>query len=245
MILGPVAVSRSVLIVLILSGASALSLACEPNVVIGAKWRVEEEPGGDSGSGGSPSPGGSSSAAGTAAGGAASGAGGTESTLGGAAATGDGGASSAGAGGAAPVEEWCATAPWMSKTAVAFGNDEGSSDIPVGSYVIRYVSGGQVHDLDLGYEVTGHYYFNSLEAGHHVFGGDSPETGTPSLWLEDVGLLQFGADATLAQVEEANRGHAWPPFEHPGGQLHITLYDDDFRDNKGPGSRFCISAAPP
>jgi hypothetical protein len=244
MILGPVAVSRSARIVLILSGVTALSLACEPNVVIGAKWRVQEQPGGDSGSGGSPSPGGSSSAAGTAAGGAASGAGGTESTTGGAAAAGDGGASSAGAGGAAP-EEWCATAPWMSKTAVAFGNDEGSSDIPVGSYVIRYVSGGQVHDLDLGYEVTGHYYFNSLEAGHHLFAGDSPETGTPSLWLEDVGLLQFGADGTLAQVEEANRGHSWPPFEHPGGQLHITLYDDDFRDNKGPGSRFCISAAPP
>jgi hypothetical protein len=47
----------------------------------------------------------------------------------------------------------------------------------------------------------------------------------------------------IAQVERANRGHTWP-FEHAGGELEITLYDDDYHDNSGPGSRFCIVPKP-
>ena len=223
---------------LILSGTAALMAACDPNVVIGAKLSL-----GQAGLGGDPSSGGTVSAGGGGIG-AVAGTGGTEIVIAGGPAAGDGGAPSAGAGGAPPVvEEWCATAPWLN-TPVQFTGDSGNI-LAAGSYVISYVSGAQIHDLDLGYEVTGHYFTKTVpEAGHHIFSGESPETGATSLWLDDVGLVGFGASGTVTEVEEANRGHTWP-LEHAGGELYVTLYDDDFRDNSGPGSRFCVAAAAP
>lgn len=143
----------------------------------------------------------------------------------------------------APASEpaWCATAPWVNAP-VRFTAEEGDV-IPPGSYVITYLSGAQIHDLDIGYEVTRHYYIKTtIEAGHHVFSGDSPETGATSLWLDQEGIVGFGG--TIAEVEAANRGHTWP-LEHAGGELYITLYDDDYRDNSGPGSHFCITATEP
>lgn len=139
------------------------------------------------------------------------------------------------------VEEWCATSPWDG-TSAPFEADSGNV-IPAGRYLITYVSGAQRHDPDIGYEVTGHYYgTNGLQAGHHVFSGDSPETGATSLWLDEVGIM--GAGGTIAQVEAANRGHTWP-LRHAGGELYVVLYDDDYHDNQGPGTRLCITVAPP
>jgi hypothetical protein len=166
--------------------------------------------------------------------------GGTETVVGGAPAAGDGGTPSAG--GAAPADEWCATSPWLN-TPVQFTGDHGNV-IPPGSYLITYVSGAQIHEVAFGYEVTAHYYGkNALEAGHHIFSGSSPETGATSLWLDEKGIVIVGPSGTIAQVEAANRGHTWP-LTHAGGELFVTLYDDDYRDNSGPGSRFCIAAAP-
>lgn len=162
-----------------LSGLASLLLACEPNVVIGARWNLDQA-------------------------------------------------------------EWCATAPWVNAP-VRFTSNDGDV-LAEGSYVITYVSGAQIHDPEIGYEVTRHYYIKTtLEAGHHFFSGESPETGATSLWLDQEGVVGFGG--TIAEVEAANRGHTWP-LEHAGGELYVTLYDDDYRDNLGPGSRFCISAAP-
>ena len=75
----------------------------------------------------------------------------------------------AGAGGAAASDpEWCATAPWLNNP-VRFSSEDGDA-LPPGDYVITYVSGAQIHDLDIGYEVTRHYYIKTtIEAGHHVF----------------------------------------------------------------------------
>ena len=196
--------------------------ACDPNVVIGAKWSLTEG-------------GASAGPVGTAGAGASAGGSGGEALAG---MSGDGGA-----GGAPSVDEWCATAPWVNEP-VKFIGDSGAI-IPVGSYLLRYVSGAQIHDVDLGYEVTRHYYPKTgIEAGHHLFSGESPETGATSLWLDEVGLVSTSPGATIAQVERANRGHTWP-FEHAGGELQITLYDDDYHDNSGPGSRFCIVPKPP
>ena len=104
-------------------------------------------------------------------------------------------------------------------------------------------TGALIHDPDIGYEVTDWYYGkNMLHAGHHVFSGDSPETGATSLWLDENGIV--GSGGSIAEVEAANRGHTWP-LQHAGGELFVTLYDDDYGDNVGPGSRFCITAATP
>lgn len=179
---------------LLLSGLACLLAACDPNVVIGAQWSVEQ--------------------------GAAAG--------------------QAGAGGT-PEPAWCAIAPWLNNP-VRFDSQDGDA-IPAGSYRITYLSGAQIHDPEIGYEVTRHYYIKTtLEAGHHFFSGESPETGATSLWLDQEGIVGFGG--TIAEVEAANRGHTWP-LEHAGGELYVTLYDDDYRDNSGPGSRFCITAAAP
>ncbi len=206
---------------LILSGLLAVA-ACDPNVVIGARWGLTEgDAGGQVGAAGSVSGGGLGA-------GGASGA--------------EGLAGEGGAGGAPSVEQWCATAPWVNEP-VKFAGDSGNI-IPAGSYLLVYESGAQIHDVDIGYEVTRHYYpKNGMEAGHHLFSGESPETGATSLWLDEVGLVATSPGATIAQVERANRGHTWP-FEHAGGELEITLYDDDYHDNSGPGSRFCIVAKP-
>jgi hypothetical protein len=215
--------------ILILS-ATTLVVACDPNVVIGARWGVAEEGGlSGAGSGGVPSGG-----AGSLSGGAGTGAGGSEMVIAGA---GEGGA----AGAPVALPQWCATAPWVN-TPVRFVGD-GDSVVPAGNYVITYVSGAQIHDRDIGYEVTRHYYApGPIEAGHHVFSGESPESASTKLWLDQVGILAYGG--TIAEVEAANRGHTWP-LEHAGGELFITLYDDDYHDNLGPGSRFCISATAP
>jgi hypothetical protein len=178
---------------LIVSSFAALAGACDPNVVIGARWSLEQAAG--AGQGGAPEQG----------------------------------------------PAWCATAPWVNNPA-RFISDDGEA-IPPGSYVITYMSGAQIHDLNIGYEVTRHYYIKgTFEAGHHIFSGESPETGATSLWLDQEGIGGFGG--TIPEVEAANRGHTWS-LEHAGGELSITLYDDDYHDNSGPGSRFCITAAPP
>jgi hypothetical protein len=145
------------------------------------------------------------------------------------------------AGGAPSQEQWCATSPWDG-TSAKFDGDSGSV-IPAGTYVIAYLSGAQVHDPDIGYEVTRHYYgSNGLPAGHHVFSGENPETGATSLWLDELGIV--GAGGTIDQVEAANRGHTWP-LRHAGGELRVVLYDDDYHDNQGPGTRLCIAAFAP
>lgn len=214
---------------------AALAAACDPNVVIGARLHLAEAGAGaqvamagstsDSGSGGA-----------TAGSGAAGGSAGNESPAAGAA--GEGGMPSAGAGGAPGVAGWCATSPVDGKAAT-FASDDGTV-IPAGSYSITYVSGAQIHDADIGYEVTRHYYADGLEAGHHVYSGDSPKPGT-SIWLDEVGV--GGAGGTIAEIEALNYGHSWP-YEHAGGELRVVLIDDDYRDNKGPGTRFCVIHAP-
>jgi hypothetical protein len=177
-VIAPTIVSLRLQRFLILSGVATLASACDPNVVIGAKWSVDDG------------------------------------------------------------VEWCATSSWLS-TPAPFTGDTGNV-IPPGSYLITYVSGAQIHDLDIGYEVTDWYYGeNGLEAGHHVFGGDSPTTGATSLWLDENGIVASGG--SIVEVEDANRGHSWP-LEHAGGELSITLYDDDYHDNEGPGARFCIAS---
>jgi hypothetical protein len=149
-------------------------------------------------------------------------------------------AGAAGAAGAPAVDEWCVTAPWQ-KPPAQFTGDAGNA-IPAGDYVITYVSGGQIHDVDIGYEVTSNYFgMNGLKAGHHIYDGESPESSPTSLWLDETGLVHGG---TLAAVEAANRGHTWK-LKHTGGELFIALYDDDYHDNVGPGSRFCLTAALP
>ena len=215
-------------------------MACDPNVVIGAKW-VGDDGGLGALAGSAATTSGGAATAGATSGGAGGGtSAGTEAV--GASAS-DSGAPGAGAAGApASVEQWCATAPWVNKP-VQFTGESGNA-IPAGNYVITYESGAQIHDLEIGYEVTGHYFGkNMIEAGHHLYSGDSPETGLTSLWLDDQGLVVLGATASVAEVENANRGHSWP-LVHAGGELFITLYDDDYHDNSGPGSRLCIAAAP-
>jgi hypothetical protein len=231
---GPTVVFTRLQRLLILSGLAALPAACDPNVVIGARWSLTE-----AGSGGVVNSAGTDSTAPTAGtGGTGSGG---ETAQGGASGEGDGGAS-AGAGGEPNQGEWCATSPWDG-TSAKFDSDDGNI-IPAGRYVITYVSGAQLHDPDIGYEVTRHYYYgvNGLEAGHHIFSGENPETGATSLWLDETGIV--GAGGTIAQIEAANRGHTWP-LRHAGGELQVVLYDDDYHDNKGPGTRFCVTPAAP
>ncbi len=132
--------------------------------------------------------------------------------------------------------EWCATVP-IDGSSVQLQSERGSVVIPPGPYVVVYVSGAQIHDPEVGFEVTDQYYGdNSLRAGHHVFSGESPESSATSSWLDDEGLL-FGG--SLEEVESANVGHRWP-LEHAGGELYIKLYDDYYGDNSGPGSTFCV-----
>lgn len=204
-------------------GSLAALAACDPNILIGSKLR----PGGPDEAGG---PSGVVTGGGGGGGNAVSGGGSVS-----------GGAS--GAGGAPDVTEaWCATSPWLDVPAATFSGDSGTV-IPAGSYVLTYVSGAQIHDAAIGYEVTRHYYAKGgLEAGHHLFSGDSPETGATSQWLDQIGIVAYGG--TIEEVEAANRGHTWP-LQHAGGELHITLYDDDYHDNSGPGSHFCLTAATP
>ena len=209
----------------IVFGAATLVAACDPNVVIGARWGLDQ--GGSGGQGAAGAPVGAGAGTGGAAGGS--------ETMSGASGAADGGTA-----GAAAVVEWCATAPWQN-TPAQFGGDSGKV-IPAGDYLITYMFGALIHDLDIGYEVTSHYYGkNGLQAGHHVYNGESPESSPTSLWLDQNGLVHGG---TLAEVENANRGHTWP-LKHSGGELFIALYDDDYHDNVGPGSRFCITAAAP
>jgi hypothetical protein len=148
-----------------------------------------------------------------------------------------GGLSTAGNAGAPPEPlVWCAVAPWQEESATFTG--ESGTLLPAGKYLVRYEGGAQIHDRSLGYEVTDHYYGKgSIEAGHHIYSGESPETGDTSLWLIDEGLV---GGATIADVEAANRGYTWP-LEHAGGELHVTLYDDYLGDNAGPGTQLCIT----
>lgn len=224
-------------LLLVLGGVAALTAACDPNVVIGAKWRVPGgEGGGQAGVGGVVT-------GGVGGGGGDGDSGGSEVGPGGAGGADEAGAGGAmaGAGGEPPLEKWCATAPWLNNP-VDFANENGNpNEIPAGSYVITYLSGAQLHDVDIGYEVTARYYQGTLEAGHHIYNGDSLETATTKLWLTSDTLTPA---ATVEAVEAANFGHTWP-LTHTGGVLHITLIDNVYSDNKGPGSRFCISAAPP
>ena len=46
-------------------------------------------------------------------------------------------------------------------------------------------------------------------------------------------------------VEAANSGHTWAYEQAVASEVRITLLDDDYRDNSGPGSRFCITPKPP
>lgn len=221
----------------VLGGLAAIA-ACDPNVLIGERWNVVAGAAGQANAAGTSAVGGGGSSAGTEASVAGSGEAGDAAVAG---ALGAGG--EAGAGGVSGVEpEWCATAPWMNSP-VAFTNDVVGNVIPAGSYVVTYKGGAQIHDGSIGYEVTDHYVVGKtgMAAGHHIFSGTSPETGSTHLWLDDTGLV-FGG--TIAHIEATNFEHTWP-LEHHGGELAITLYDDVYEDNFGPGSKFCISLAKP
>lgn len=136
--------------------------------------------------------------------------------------------------------EWCATAP-IGNAPVVFADEQGNLVIPPGRYDVTYVSGAQIHDPSIGYEVTDHYYGQeSLQAGHHLFSGERPESSATHLWLRDEGLVSGG---TIEDVESANRGHTWS-LDHDGGELYVTLYDDLVDDNSGPGSTFCVRSRP-
>lgn len=226
-------VSSRALCVIVIGGLAAMS-ACDPNVLIGARWNVSEAGGG-----------GQAATAGSASGGSSAGttAGSAARSEGGDAVAGSSAAGEGGAGGAAPAPRWCVTAPWLNSPARFTSEDDTGDALPAGDYVLEYEGGAQIHDGKIGYEVTGHYYgMNGILAGHHLFSGASPETGTTQLWLEDTGLVTGG---TLAHIEAANFGHTWS-FKHVAdGELFITLYDDVYEDNKGPGTRFCITAAKP
>ena len=101
--------------------------------------------------------------------------------------------------------EWCATAPIQNSPAL-FANERGGVVIPPGRYDVVYDSGAQIHDPDVGYEVTDHYYGKeSLRAGHHLFSGESPESSATQLWLTDEGLV-FGG--SIQEVEHAKIGRA-------------------------------------
>lgn len=122
-----------------------------------------------------------------------------------------------------------------------FASEAGGVVIPPGEYDVAYVSGAQIHDPDVGYEVTDNYYGKqSLRAGHHLFSGESPESSATRLWLSDDDLV-FGG--SIEDVEDANRGHTWP-LAHEGGELYVTLYDDFYDDNSGPGVTLCVRSRP-
>lgn len=217
-------------------GGLAAAAACDPNVLIGERWHVAAGAAGQTSVAGATAVGGGGSSAGTdaAVGGTAEAG---DAAMAGALAGGE-----AGAAGAPAVEppKWCATAPWKN-TPVTFTSDDVGNVIPAGNYTIMYMGGAQIHDASIGYEVTGHYTRNNVLAGHHIFSGTSPETGTTHLWLDDTGLVTGG---TIAHIEATNFEHTWA-LEHHGGELAITLYDDVYDDNQGPGSKFCISPAKP
>jgi hypothetical protein len=233
------AVSPNPLRLATLLGVTALTASCEPNVLIGAKLlRDDEGVGGQVGASGSPSVGG------TVSGSAGSGA---ETTGGDMTDGGDAGAPGAGlggggAGGAPSTPEWCATASWLNEQRLFESTTDTDNVLPAGSYVVKYVSGAQIHDVNIGYEVTAHYTGkNMIEAGHHIYSGESPEKGSTSSWLSATGLVPGG---TIADVEEKNKGHTWA-LEHPqAGELFVILYDDVYEDNSGPGTRYCIAPAP-
>ena len=218
---------------LLFVSALALLTGCDPNVVIGAKWHVQagviggnagQAPmsTGGGGSGGRAPEGGDAGTAGNA-------------TLGGSA--GEAGAAGADAGGAPNPPAWCVLAPWLN-TPVLFTSESGN-EIPAGHYRVLYISGAQVHDPKLGYEVTGQYFgTGSIQAGHHIYSGDSPETGMTSLWLSDEGLINA---SSVAAVETANNDHSWALDHKESGELRITLYDDDYHDNSGPGTQLCVT----
>jgi hypothetical protein len=179
-----------------------------------------------------------------------SGSGGGGADTGGAEATegGEGGAPAAGMAGAAGgagmpvVGEWCATASWLNEPRRFESTTDGDNVIPAGGYLVRYISGAQIHDPNIGYEVTGHYTgMNMLDAGIHIYSGESPETGATSLWLDATGLVTGG---TIANIEEKNKGHTWPLTHVEPAELWVVLYDDVYGDNKGPGVHYCITPAP-
>jgi hypothetical protein len=219
---------------LLFAGALALLTSCDPNVVIGAKWHVEAAASGGSagqaamatgggGNGGKPAEGGDSGTAGSSA-------------LGGSAGE-AGEAGAAGTGGAPNPPAWCVLAPWLNTPALF--TSEAGNEIPAGHYRVLYMSGAQVHDPKLGYEVTRKYFgTGAIQAGHHIYSGDNPETGTTSLWLTDDGLTNA---SSVAAVEAANKEHSWALEHQVTGELRITLYDDDYHDNTGPGTQLCIT----
>jgi hypothetical protein len=133
-------------------------------------------------------------------------------------------------------DTFCVTAPWVNSP-VQFAAADGRMSIPAGTYTLRYVGGAQIHDGSEGYEVTAHYVIGTIEAGHHLFNGASPETSVTSVWLDDAGTI--GSQPTVTDVEQKNAGHTWS-FQHAGGPLFITYYDDYYGDNQGPGTRLCI-----
>jgi hypothetical protein len=136
---------------------------------------------------------------------------------------------------------YCAVAPWTNSP-TAFATTDGRGTIPAGTYTLRYVSGAQIHDASEGYEVTTHYVAaNNIEAGHHLFNGASPETSSTSVWLDGTGLV--GSLPTVADVEQQNAGHTWT-FQHAGGPLLVTFYDDYYGDNQGPGTLLCLDVSP-
>jgi hypothetical protein len=136
---------------------------------------------------------------------------------------------------------YCVTAPWTNVRA-QFVGPGGATNTPAGTYTLRYVGGAQIHDaVQDGYEVTAHYPIDGIEAGHHLFNGDNPSTSTTRVWLDSNGTFG-GVGWSVADVERANAGHTWS-IEHAGGPLFITYVDNDYSDNQGPGTRFCVDVA--
>lgn len=225
-------------------GVIAVLAACEPNVLIGAKYNHDGDGlGGQVGVSGSASFGGSVS--GSPAGGVDMG--GSETGD-----AGEGGAAGAGMAGAAggagmPAQEWCATSAVLNEPRKFESTSGDDHVIPAGDYIVKYMSGAQLHDPNIGWEVTGHYTgMNMLKAGIHIYSGESVETGATSLWLDATGLITA---KTVAEVEEKNAGHTWPLTQVESAELWVVLYDDIYTDNKGTdnsinGVHYCIVPAP-
>ncbi len=167
-----------------------------------------------------------------------------------------GGGVSPGQGISTGPNDFCVVAPWTDDPQ-PFVSSDGSTNIPAGTYSVRYVGGAQSHDamdqyaggcgeqpgdFPTCFEVTAHYDAFGIEAGHHIYNGANPYSAdsTTSFWIDGITV---GNLPTVAAVEQANVGHTWT-LAHAGGPLFITYYDNDYGGNVGPGTQFCIDASP-
>ena len=160
---------------------------------------------------------------------------------GGSAGTGDSGSAGSSSGGAGSglstgPGDFCVVAPWTNAPA-QFTSESGTTNLPAGTYTLRYLGGAQIHDATEGYEVSSHYDIGGIQAGHHIYNGSDPSSSSTSIWLDPSNTV--GSLPSVAAAEQANAGSTWT-IQVTAGPLFITYYDNDYSDNQGPGSQFCI-----